>query len=110
VFGAGVYNTGILAQGTRRGDVWYQYEQAPPALIEKTRRLEAVCEQYDVPLRAAAVQFVRAHPAVASLVIGAESALQLAESIEALQTPIPAAFWSDLRETGIIAADTPTPA
>ena len=109
VFGAGVYNTGILAQGTKNAAVWYQYRQAPADMLDKTRRIEAICERHDVPLRAAAVQFVKAHPAVAALVIGAESAQQLAGSIEALQTPIPAAFWSDLRETGIIAADAPTP-
>jgi len=109
VFGAGVYNTGILAQGTKNAAVWHQYRQAPQEMIDKTRRIEMVCERHNVPLRAAAVRFVKAHPAVTSLVIGAESAQQLAGSIEALQTPIPAAFWSDLRERGIIAADAPTP-
>jgi len=109
VFGAGVYNTGILAQGTRNPAVKYQYRQAPPEMLEKTRRIEAICDRYDVPLQAAAVQFVKAHPAVTSLVIGAESAQQLAGTVTALQTPIPADFWSDLRAAGLIDAQAPTP-
>jgi D-threo-aldose 1-dehydrogenase len=109
VFGAGVYNTGILARGSADASVWYQYEQAPAAILEKTRQIEAVCARYDIPLRAAAVQFVKAHPAITALVIGAESAAQLGESIAALQTPISPAFWQDLRAAGLIDPAAPVP-
>lgn len=109
IFGAGVYNTGILARGAKAAGVWYQYRAAPPHIIDKVGRIEAICEQYSVPLNAAAVQFVKAHPAVTSLVIGAESPAQLAQSIEALRVPIPAAFWADLRTAGLIEAAAPVP-
>jgi D-threo-aldose 1-dehydrogenase len=109
VFGAGVYNTGILARGAHDPDVWYQYSKAPAAIIDKTRQIEAVCARHDVPLRAAAVQFVQAHPTVTLLVVGAESPAQLAETIEALRTPIPPALWDDLRAARLIAPDAPTP-
>jgi D-threo-aldose 1-dehydrogenase len=108
IFGAGVYNTGILAKGSVDG-AWYQYTAAPPEIVEKVRKLETICSRHDVPLNAAAVQFVKAHPAVTSLVIGAESAEQLAGSIKALNTPIPAAFWSDVREAGLVDTNAPIP-
>lgn len=109
IFAAGIYNSGILAQGTARDVLWYQYAQAPMELIARTRQLELVCEKYKVPLRAAAVQFVNAHPAVTSLVIGAESATQLQESLDALDTPIPAAFWQALRDEELIDPKAPVP-
>ncbi|MAS36739.1 MAG: aldo/keto reductase [Anaerolineaceae bacterium] len=109
VFGAGVYNTGILAQGSTRDDVWYQYAKAPGAMLDKTRQLEAICQRHDVPLRAAAVQFVKAHPAITALVIGAESADQLSQTLDALKTSIPAAFWADLHTSGLIDANAPLP-
>jgi D-threo-aldose 1-dehydrogenase len=109
IFGAGVYNTGILAKGSKSG-AWYQYRAAPAPIVEKVARLEALCQRHDVPLNAAAVQFVKAHPAVTSLVIGAESPAQLGQSIEAIRAPIPAAFWAELRAAGLIDAAAPVPA
>jgi D-threo-aldose 1-dehydrogenase len=108
IFGAGVYNTGILAKGANSG-AWYQYRPAPSEILDKVRRIEAICSQHNVPLNAAAIQFVKAHPAVTSLVIGAESSGQLAESIHALQVTIPFEFWSDLRAEGLIDPTTPVP-
>ncbi len=108
IFGAGVYNTGILAKGAVDG-VWYQYDKAPPEIIDKVRRLEALCQKHSVPLNAAAVQFVKAHPATTSLVIGAESKEQIASTIAALNTAIPAAFWSDLRDSGLVNPNAPLP-
>ena len=108
IFGAGVYNTGILAKGAVDG-VWYQYAAAPPEIIDKVRRLEALCQKHNVPLNAAAVQFVKAHPAITSLVIGAESKEQIASTIAALNTAIPAEFWVDLRASGLIDANAPMP-
>ena len=109
ILGAGVYNTGILVRGTQNPTVWYQYRQASSDVLERTRQIETICARHDVPLPAAAVQFVQAHPAITSLVVGAESAQQLAETISALHQPIPAAFWSDLRSAGLIDMNAPTP-
>lgn len=109
VFGAGVYNTGILAQGSQQAGVRYQYAQAPAAMIEKTRQIEAICVRHAVPLRAAAVQFVKAHPAITALVVGAESARHLGETLDALRTPISMAFWHDLRTSGLIDSNAPLP-
>jgi D-threo-aldose 1-dehydrogenase len=109
VFGAGVYNTSILAQGSQQAGVRYQYAQAPAAMIEKTRQIEIICDRHHVPLRAAAVQFVQAHPAMTALVVGAESAQHLAQTLDALNTPISTAFWHDLRASGLIDPNAPLP-
>src|SRR5258708_953302 len=81
VLAAGVYNSGILAKGAISG-AWYQYAAASPEIKAKVERLESICEQYKIPLHAAAFQFVKAHPAVASLIIGSESPQQLAQTLE----------------------------
>ncbi len=108
IFAGGVYNTGILATGAKK-DAKYQYAPAPPAIIEKVSRIQAVCDRYDVPLNAAAVQFVRAHPAVASIVLGADSPAQILENRNTLDVVIPAAFWSDLQAEGLIEPGAPIP-
>ena len=108
VFAGGVYNSGILATGDTE-TATYQYQLAPPQIREKTRRLETVCQRHNVPLNAAAVQFVAAHPAITSLIIGADQVEQVEANLTALNVPIPAAFWDDIRAAGLIESGAPTP-
>lgn len=108
IFAAGVYNTGILARGPKEG-VWYQYRAAPQHIIDRVRALQAVCEEFGVELPAAAVQFVRAHPANTALIIGSESPAQLAQTLAWWQVPIPRAFWEALRARNLIDPAAPIP-
>ncbi|MFZ4655876.1 MAG: aldo/keto reductase [Caldilineaceae bacterium] len=108
VFLGGVFNTGILATGSIP-TAQYQYRSATPEIMAKTRRIEAICAQYDVPLKAAALQFPLAHPAVRSLVVGMIAAVEVDQNLAALHAPIPVAFWAALREDGLIDAMAPTP-
>jgi D-threo-aldose 1-dehydrogenase len=108
VFAAGIYNSGVLATGAVAG-AKFQYEDAPPEILAKVRRLQAVCDRHNVPLNAAALQFVAAHRAFTSLIVGAESAAQYAETIAASQIPIPTAFWAELRAENLIEDSAPVP-
>jgi D-threo-aldose 1-dehydrogenase len=63
-----------------------------------------------VPLPAAALQFPLAHPAVVSIIPGAARASEVTENIASLGLPIPAAFWSDLKDRALIDRDAPVPA
>ncbi len=109
LFLGGVYNTGILATGSRPG-ARYGYRPAPPEIIERVQKMEAVCERYSLPLRAAALQFSLAHPAVKSLVIGAQTTMEYQQALDGLEVAIPADFWSELMSQGLIALDARVPA
>jgi D-threo-aldose 1-dehydrogenase len=106
----GPYNSGLLATGTRTSlPLHFNYARAPLAVIEKVRRLESVCDRFDVPLAAAALQFPLAHPQVASVIPGVGSAAKIAQTLEWYRRPIPAEFWAVLKNEGLINADSPTP-
>ena len=105
----GVYNSGILARGPQPG-AKYNYADAPPEILERVRQLEAMCQRHGVPLKVAALQFPLAHPAVNTMVVGAESVEEVAENIAAFRTPIPTALWEDLRADGLIRKEAPVPA
>jgi D-threo-aldose 1-dehydrogenase len=106
----GAYNSGILATGTRGTQTpLYDYAPAPAAVLERVRCLEAVCDEFCVPLAAAALQFPLAHPAVVSVIPGLGSVAEVGKTIDLYQTPIPGAFWSKLRETKLLSPDTPLP-
>ncbi len=108
VFAGGIFNSGILATGDSEV-ARYNYEVAPPHIRAKARELEAICVRHQVPLNAAAVQFVQAHPAYNSLIIGADRVPQVADNLAALEVEIPAAFWQELVETGLVDAAAPLP-
>ncbi len=105
----GVFNSGILATGAVPG-AKYDYADAPPDILDRTRRLEAVCHAHGVPLPVAAVAFARAHPAVASVVLGGVSPAEVQRNLAGWRTPAPAALWTDLKAEGLIRADAPTEA
>lgn len=104
----GGFNSGILATGAVEG-AKYNYAPAPPAILDKVRRIEDVCRNHRVPLAAAAMQFVVAHPAVASFAMGTRTVDQLDRNLEWFSHPIPANFWSELKAGGLIREDAPIP-
>jgi D-threo-aldose 1-dehydrogenase len=69
IFLGGVYNSGILATGPIPG-AKYQYAAAPEPIMEKTRRLKAICDRHGVALPVVAQHFARSHPAITGLIIG----------------------------------------
>jgi D-threo-aldose 1-dehydrogenase len=104
----GPYNSGILARDLSQ-PVTFNYEQAPRNLVEQARRLTEICVAHGVDLKAAALQFVLAHPAVATAVPGAQSIAELEQNIAMVQQEIPGALWSDMRSAGLIPDNAPTP-
>jgi len=108
LFLGGVYNSGILAVGARPGAP-YNYAAAPPPVLERVARLEAVCARHGAPLHVAALQFAAAHPAVASVVIGMRSVAEVEAAVAALGERLPQALWDELRSEGLIAPGAPVP-
>lgn len=104
----GVMNSGILANPQAGGR--FNYTPAPAHVVERARRLAEVCARHGVPLRAAAIQFPLAHPAVRSLVAGVRRIDHLDEYPALMRRPIPDDLWAELRAEGLIAADAPVPA
>jgi len=104
----GPYNSGILASGAVKG-AKYNYQDAPPEVMERVARLEAVCNRHGVPLKAAALQFPLGHPQVATVIPGARSVTEIDQNIETFALPIPAALWAELEQEGLLRPDAPTP-
>lgn len=104
----GPYNSGILARDLSQ-PVTFNYEQAPDNLVNQARKLTDICVAHDVDLKAAALQFVLAHPAVATAVPGAQTIAELEQNISMVEQEIPATMWSDMRAARLIPDDAPTP-
>ena len=102
----GPYNSGILASDLGPGAT-YDYESAPVEIIERARRIKAVCDRYVVPLKAAALQFGLIHPAVAATIPGPRSVSEVEENFRMAGHPIPGDLWAELKHEGLIDPQSP---
>ncbi|MBI0300902.1 aldo/keto reductase, partial [Streptomyces sp. PRKS01-29] len=93
----GPYSSGILAGGTH-----FEYQDAPAHIIEKVARIKELAERHGVSVKAAALQFALAHPAAAAVIPGATRPSRIAEDVAALDEAVPAAFWTELRQAGLV--------
>lgn len=106
----GPYNSGILATGvTGNNRPMYNYEPAPEAIIERVRSIEIVCNEYNVNLAAAALQFPLAHQSIATVIPGMGSPKRVSNTLELFEENIPESFWYKLKNEGLIDENAPIP-
>jgi D-threo-aldose 1-dehydrogenase len=100
----GPYSSGVLAGGAH-----FEYAPASAAILAKVERIRALTQRFDIPIKAAALQFCLAHPAVAAVIPGASKPERIAEDVAALKTAIPDDFWRELREESLVSPLAPLP-
>ena len=104
----GPYNSGVLASDLGP-DTTYFYQRTPPEVLETARRIKVVCDRHEAPLKAAALQFGLAHPAVAATIPGPRTPGEVEENMAMADFEIPTDLWAELRAEGLIPTDAPTP-
>lgn len=110
VLAAGVFNSGLLAVDRPDAGARYEYQAAPPQVLRRAQRLADACRRHGVSLPHAALAFAAAHPAVASVVVGADTPEQITRAAQLLAAPAPpAALWEQLRTDGLLHPDAPVP-
>ena len=100
----GPYSSGVLAGGSH-----FEYQKASPEIVAKVERIKGIAQRYKVPIKAAALQFSLAHPAVAAVIPGASRPERIAEDHAALKASIPDDFWHELRKQSLVAPTAPLP-
>ena len=102
----GPFNSGILATGARPG-AFYNYDPAPPAILQRVTGIERVCAAHGVALRDAALRFPLLHPAVVCVLPGGITPDEVRGNAASLQREIPSALWQQLVHEGLLRADAP---
>ncbi len=92
---AAPYGSGILAKGP---DAYarYEYKEAPQEMVESVRKMERACQEFGVPLPAAALQFSLRDPRVVSTIVGISRPERVAQTLELATHPIPHELWPTL--------------
>ncbi|MFF1380956.1 aldo/keto reductase [Streptomyces sp. NPDC058308] len=103
----GVFNSGLLADP--RPGARFDYTEAPPGLLARAQALRTLAERHGTTLRAAALAFPFGHPAVASVLVGIHAPEQVTDAAAQFAADVPADFWREARETGLLPPDVPVP-
>jgi D-threo-aldose 1-dehydrogenase len=92
---AAPYGSGILAKGP---DAYarYEYQEAPEEMVERARAMQEVCQQFGVPLAAAALQFSLKDPRIVSTIVGMSRPERIGQTLELSAQPIPEELWERL--------------
>ena len=100
------YASGILAAGSNYEST---YGYAPPdnEILKKVKSIESICKEFDVPLKAASLQFPLFHPLVASVIPGMLEREEVLVNIQMIRHSIPAEFWLDLKNSELIHLEAP---
>ncbi|MGH2558494.1 MAG: aldo/keto reductase [Thermomicrobiales bacterium] len=96
VLNAAPYGSGMLAKGP---DAYprYAYQEASPALLDRTRQIVAICERYGVPLPAVALQFSTRDPRITSTIVGMSRPERIQQTIDFHTFPIPEELWAEVK-------------
>jgi D-threo-aldose 1-dehydrogenase len=110
VLNVGVFNSGLLAADWPPDDAHYEYGETPGELLHRARQIATLCQRYGTSLPRAALAFAAAHPAVASVVVGAGRPSHIQRNAELFAAPLPPAeLWEELFAGGLLRPDAPTP-
>ncbi|MEU4700361.1 aldo/keto reductase [Nonomuraea dietziae] len=100
VIAAGVFNSGMLATDEPGGT--FDYAPASASLVDRARKIAAVCARYGVSLPQAAIAFPLRHPAVSSIVLGSRNAGEVRRNAALAARPVPEEVWTELTSEGLV--------
>ena len=104
----GPFNSGILATGVK-ADAHYNYGPAPDEVKDRVRRIQLICKSFKVGLPEAALRFPLGHPAVVSVIAGAQRASEVRRNAAMMGAKLPAGLWRALKTEKLLREDAPTP-
>ncbi|MED1603518.1 aldo/keto reductase [Alkalihalophilus marmarensis] len=98
------YNSGALLGGEH-----FDYAEITDDKKAHVEKLRKVADEHNVSLKAAALQFSTAHPAVKAVIPGSTRPGRIKEDLASMDEQIPRAFWEDLLDRKLISAKAPLP-
>jgi len=107
--GLGIVVGGPYSSGALVGGPNFEYAPATPAILAKVAGIKAIADRHGISMKAAGLQFSLANPAVAAVIPGASQPSRIAEDRAALNETIPADFWRELRQAGLVNPAAPLP-
>jgi D-threo-aldose 1-dehydrogenase len=99
VLNAAPYGSGLLVVGP---DAYprYAYQPAPPDVLARARQIADVCQSFEVPLAAVALQFSVREPRITSTIVGPTHPDHVGQTLRWLDQPVPDELWQAIEPLG----------
>lgn len=107
--GLGIVVGGPYSSGALVGGPNFEYAPATPEILDRVARIRAIADRHGVSIKAAGLHFALANPAVAAVIPGASRPERIAEDSAAFAESVPATFWAELRDGGLVDPAAPLP-
>jgi D-threo-aldose 1-dehydrogenase len=97
-----VFNSGLLASPDPGEEARYEYLPVPADKLRRAQELARACRELGVELPTAALHFSARHPAMVSVVVGADTPEQIRQNVARMRSPVPDELWELLAERGLL--------
>lgn len=97
IINAAPYASGVLAKGSNRSRL-IAYSEANDQELKPVNKLEAICDKYNVPLPAAALQFSLNDHRISSTLVGVTKPKRILETIQLSKFAIPDEAWDEINQ------------
>lgn len=104
IVNASVFNSGLLAREMPDASARYEYGAVPAELLDRVRRIAAVCRAHGTSLPTAALQFALRSPLVRTVVVGSSRPAQIRDNADRMREQVPEELWAELAADGLIPA------
>lgn len=108
--GVGVVVGAPFGSGFLAGGDYYLYQKAGNEITRRRDEMARICDRHGVDLKAAALQFSAAHPAVDSIIPGASKPARIPQNLALFDAEIPDALWQEFKHQGVLPESAYTPA
>jgi D-threo-aldose 1-dehydrogenase len=105
---AGVFNSGILVKGVDENST-YDYGKIPENIKKKYFEIDKICQEFNIPIAAAALQFCNANDLISTMIIGMDRPIHVQQNLDFLDFKIEKEFWEKLKKNNLIDERSPTP-
>lgn len=105
----GPFNSGLLIDGATKNNnrPFYNYEPANDEIISKVQKIENICNDFNIPISAAAIKFPLLNPIVKSVIPGLANASQVNATLKNFDLIIPNELWEALMDNNLIQTNAP---
>lgn len=109
----GIINSAVFHAGFLTGGEYFDYrkisseDKNEKPIFEWRDNFLNLCQHYNVSPAAACVQFGMSHPAVQSTALNTSKQERIKENVAMVSVEIPEAFWSELKDKGLISDKYP---
>jgi len=108
-----IINSAVFNAGFLTGGEFFNYRKLDPNNAEDKQKFEwrkqffALCDEHQLKASEVCIQFGKSHPGIVALALSTSKPERVKQNVAAESVAIPSAFWTVLREAGLIAYDHP---